>query len=177
MTVGPCPPDTQPQHGVVVLSLTDWRALYPEFAGLSDVQITAAFNGATLHMSNSCRSIVCDAAKREVLLYLLTAHVAFLRFGKNDGAGNVTPAPGVVGRISGAHEGSVSVQVQLDGNNQTRAWYAQTQYGLEFWDATARYRTFRYVPPVVRCACGTVPCICGTLGPTGSGWGYNGGTA
>jgi len=184
MTVVGCPPSSPPVHGVVVLNTADWRVNYPEFTGLTDAQITAAFNNATLVVSNSCRSLICDAAKREQLLYLLTAHCAFLRFGSNDGAGKVVPAPGVVGRISSAHEGSVSASVEYAKVTNPQAWFVQTQWGALFWNATAKYRTMRYVPPPVGlcggCGMAAGACVCGEgLGPTGTGYGYgyNGGTA
>ena len=186
MTIAACPPNTPPPHGVVVFSFSEWVVDYPEFAGIGAAKGQAAFNSATLIMSNSCRSLIQNAAKRQQLLYLLTAHVCFLRFGSNDGAGTIVPPPAVVGRIANASEGSVSVGVQLDGNNQNRAWFAQTQWGLTWWTATARYRTMRYIAPPVSCCglCGGVAgqCGCGisgaTFGPTGSGYpGYNGGTS
>jgi Protein of unknown function (DUF4054) len=185
MTIAACPPNTPPPHGVVVFNFADWIVDYPEFAGITQAKGQAAFNQATLVMANSCRSLIRDAAKREQLLYLLTAHVCFLRFGSNDGAGAITPAPGVVGRISSAHEGSVSVSTSLDGNNQNRAWFAQTQWGLSYWTATAKYRTMRYVPPPLQCCsgCGGLlgNCSCGIgagIGPVGTGWpGYNGGSS
>lgn len=183
MSVVACPPNTPPVHGVVQFVLAEWTAAYPEFAGITQLQGQAAFNDATLLMSNSCRSLIRDANKRQLLLYLLTCHVCFLRFGSNDGAGNVVPAPGVVGRIASATEGSVSAQVQVEGTNQNRAYFVQTKWGFQFWQATARYRTMRYaLPPMQSCSgCGSPAgmCTCGAgLGPVGTGWpGYNGGSS
>lgn len=184
MTVSACPPVTPPVHGVVTINTTDWRAAYPEFTGLTDAQITAAFNNATLVVSNSCKSLVRDANKRETLLYLLTAHCAFLRFGSNDGAGKVVPAPGVVGRVNNAHEGSVSVSVDYPKVTNAQAWFVQTQWGALFWQSTAKYRTMVYIPPPTGlcggCGLSVGSCLCGEgLGPTGTGlgYGYNGGTA
>ncbi len=185
MTIAACPPNTPPLHGVVVFSFAEWIVDFPEFAGVTMAQGQAAFNSATRIMSNSCRSLIRDAVKRQGLIYLLTAHVCFLRFGSNDGAGNVVPAPGVVGRVAQGHEGSVSVSAEYASNvPQAMAYFIQTKWGAEYWQATAKYRTMRYVPPPFGCCgqCGGVlgscGCGAGTFGPTGSGWpGYNGGTS
>jgi len=90
---------------------------------------------------------VFNAVLRESLLNLLTAHVAKLNYGTNDGAGNVSPPQGIVGRINGATEGQVTVSAEMvaTANN---AFYLQTQYGAIFWTATARFRTAIYVSPL-----------------------------
>jgi len=76
-----------------------------------------------------------------VLLYLLTAHVAALSYGEN-GQG---PRP-LVGRISSATEGSVSVSAEYNVAPGSAQWYAQTGYGAQYWEATAKYRVGRYRP-------------------------------
>jgi len=184
MTIAACPPNTPPQHGVVIFNFTEWATSFPEFAGIAAGSAQAAFNDATLVMSNSCRSLVRDAARRQQLLYLLTAHCCFLRFGSNDGAGNVTPAPGIVGRIANATEGSVSVGAQYSSAvGQSEAYFIQTKWGALYWQTTARYRTMRYIPPPATC-CGSCGgplgmCACGSgIGPVGTGFpGYNGGSS
>lgn len=185
MAIGPCPVPTQPQHGIVNFVLSEWIADYPEFAGMSQAQGQASFNSATLLLNNSCRSLVCDAVKRQELLYLLTAHVCFLRFGSNDGAGKITPAPGIVGRIASAHEGSVSVDAEYAATKipQGQAYYIQTTWGALYWQVTAKYRTFRFIaPPASPCGVCGGPlgmCACGMgIGPVGTGFpGYNGGSS
>lgn len=185
MAIGPCPVNTPPVHGVVNFVFSEWVTQCPEFAGNSPVQGQAAFTDATFLLSNSCRSHIRDAVKRQYFLYLLTAHVCFLRFGSNDGAGNVTPAPGIVGRVSDAHEGSVSVRAEYSATNvpQGQAFYIQTRWGALYWQQTAKYRTFRYAaPPATTCGqCGGPlgVCSCGIgIGPVGTGFpGYNGGSS
>jgi hypothetical protein len=81
--------------------------------------------------------MVADAAVRSVLLNMLTAHIAAL---------NSPGASGVVGRVSSASEGSVSVSAELAVPGSA-AWFAQTRYGIAFWQATAQYRTATYRPP------------------------------
>lgn len=187
MTIQSCPPNLPPVHGVVVFNAAEWKVDYPEFAGISDAKATAAFNSATLILANTCRSLVGNAVKRQLLLYLLTAHVCFLRFGSNDGAGMITPPSGVVGRLASATEGTVSAGIEYATTvPQSMAYFIQTQWGAMFWQATANLRTMRYVAPPVAC-CGSCggplgACNCALggdgLGPVGTGWpGYNGGTS
>lgn len=81
-------------------------------------------------------------ALQSTLLNLLAAHIAQLLAPPANGG---VPS-GIVGRINTATEGSVSVGADLPGITASSAWFAQTTYGLMFWQATAPWRTFRYVP-------------------------------
>lgn len=151
MPVVPCPsPAPQPVHGVVNFDATEFLATYPEFTGINTAQPTALGNdfvGATFLLDNSCCSRVQDANQRMFLLYLLTAHIAAIMQGTNDGAGNVVPPLGVVGRISDASEGDVSVSSQWEAPpNANQAYFVQTKYGAEYWTMTARYRTAIFLP-------------------------------
>jgi hypothetical protein len=85
-------------------------------------------------------SPVTDIPTRQRLLGMLTAHIATL-FAPLNGQ----PSPSLVGRISSASEGSVSVSVDIP-QVPGAEWYTQTKYGFMYWAATARYRSFRYVP-------------------------------
>lgn len=170
MTVAACPPNTPPVHGVVVFSATEFRTSFPEFAAVSDALLQSDFALATLVLNNSCRSLVCDANVRQTLLYLLTAHVAALFQGANG-----QPPSGIVGRVSDATEGSVSVSAEYASEvSSSMAWFIQTQWGATFWQMTAPFRTMRYFAPPPNCCDGDQ-----YLGPTGSGfgYGYNGGSA
>jgi Protein of unknown function (DUF4054) len=134
--------------GVVQFSATEFNALYPEFSGLDPTVQQNSFNDATFDLNNTCGSIVQDANQRMALLYTLTAHHLLLDRGTNDGAGNVTPAQGIVGRIDTASEGSVSVSAQYnDEITMSEAYFIQTKYGAKFWQQTAQYRTMHYVGP------------------------------
>jgi hypothetical protein len=88
---------------------------------------------------------------RAALLNMLVAHLAQLNLpaGGGDGSAGGTnaaaPSP-LVGRITNATEGSVSVQTQMDLPLGSAQWFNQTPYGAQFWAATAAYRTMRYVP-------------------------------
>lgn len=160
MAIVPCT-STPIQTGIVQFDPVEFVAAYPEFTGLTNPQMTNGFNLATLALNNTCRGRVFNAALRQSLLYLLTAHICKLMYGTNDGAGNVTPPQGIVGRINTATEGQVSVGAEMIATANS-SWYLQTQYGAAYWTATARFRTAIYIAPV----------------PTGDGpWGegFNGG--
>jgi hypothetical protein len=127
-----------------VFSYADWSVRYPELSAYV-VQATAQiyFNEATLYVDNTACSVICDASQggeREMLLNMVTAHIAALNAPLN----GQTSSP-IVGRISGATQGSVSVQTdfQVPG---TAAWFAQTKYGAAYWQATVKYRSMRYAP-------------------------------
>lgn len=139
----PCPPITR---GVVQFLSSEFTALYPEFAGIASGLQQNAFNDATFLLNNSCGSLVQDANQRMALLYTLTAHCCFLQNGTNDGAGNIVPPPGIVGRIDNASQGSVSVAASYSSEvTMSEAYFIQTKYGAKFWQQTASYRTMLYV--------------------------------
>lgn len=147
MSVVACPPRAPVVHGVVVFDPAVFIGIFPEFATVDPAALSFNFQLATLVLNNSCCSRVQDAAKRETLLNLLTAHITALRNGVNG-----QPPAGIVGRVSSATEGSVSVDAELGNVPFTAAYFAQTQYGLLFWQATAPWRQFVYVAPPPVCA-------------------------
>lgn len=139
-----CTPITR---GVVDFDNTEFTTAWPEFTGISPALNQQAFNIATLFLNNTCGSSIQDANQRMSLLYMLTAHIDFLNNGSNDGAGNVTPAPGIVGRIDSATEGSVSVAASYSSEvSQSQAFYIQTKWGAQYWEATAWTRTALAIP-------------------------------
>jgi hypothetical protein len=129
---------------VAVLSLSDFRSAYTNFATLSDAQIQESFNLATAYLRNDGTSPVSTVALQTSLLYQLTAHILQLMYGA-DGSG----ASGLVGRISSASEGSVSVGADWP-TTSTNAWFLQSVYGSNFWQATAAYRILNYIPGPTR---------------------------
>lgn len=159
MPIVPCTPTT-PVRGVVTFDPTLFKVAYPEFASAANASLLANFGLAQLVLNNSCRSLVCDATKRETLLNLLVAHVTQLRNGMNG-----QQPGGLVGRVSQATEGSVSVSAEFP-TNPGAAWFLQTAWGALYWQATSQYRTMRYIPPPCR------PCVssvfgCNTCGAAG----------
>lgn len=141
----------------VVFSDETWVGTYPEFSPLTPQQGQAYFNRSCLQFANSRDNPAfspCGNELMENLFYLLTSHIAWLYCPK-DANGNPS-ATGtlnrLVGRVSGATEGSVNVQLAYENSGSpNEAYYAQTPYGLEFWNATANFRTARYLarPTVV----------------------------
>lgn len=139
----------------VTFSAATWHALYPEFTNVTDPMASNYFNRATFLCGNSAfNPAVCvtgTPGMLETLLYMLTSHIAWLNSPRGtDGnpANTGEPAPAVVGRVSSATEGSVSVQTDMgsaDAGSPSQAWYMQTRYGAEFWAMTAGLRTARYV--------------------------------
>ena len=125
---------------IVAFDLVGFRARYPEFSTVVDPTLTAYFSEATLYLNNTDTSIVTDVAIRSTLLNMLTAHIAAL----NSGVNGQAPS-GIVGRVSQASEGSVSVSFDMGPQSGTSAWFLQTRYGANYWQATSAYRTFRYV--------------------------------
>lgn len=134
---------------VVTFSYDAWIARYPEFdpSNANSVQpvtsgtAQAYFNEATLYQANNGAGPVCDATQALTLLNQLTAHIASLNAANVNG----TAAPNLVGRISNASEGSVSVATENDYPPGSAQWFQQTKYGAAWWQATAGFRTFRNV--------------------------------
>jgi hypothetical protein len=133
--------------GVVVFDVARFKARYPEFATIPEPTLDEYFIEATIYLDNTDASPVSDIDRRAVLLNMLVAHIAQINSGAN-GQG----ASGLVGQITSATEGSVSVSVANVAATGTSAWFQQTKYGAAYWQATAPYRTFRYVvrPPQCR---------------------------
>lgn len=130
---------------IVVFDPVAFRTRYPEFyrttdqSSISDDYLTACFNEAGLYLSNTDCSPVQDITRRTLLLWMLTAHIAFV-----GGCFNNDGQPRPNGRLSQAAEGSVSAAFEgsLPG---TGAWFQQSQYGAAFYQATSKLRGFRYV--------------------------------
>ncbi|EAR8731058.1 DUF4054 domain-containing protein, partial [Salmonella enterica] len=129
--------------GTVTFDSQVFVSLYPEFSTATPELLTAVFNQVTaLYLDNTDDSPVTDLNEREQLLFLLVAHLCSLR---GLGSGKDGQA-GLVGRITSASEGSVSVSVDNSGSNDASWWYLQTSYGADYWQATAPYRSMQYVP-------------------------------
>lgn len=129
---------------VAVFDPTAFKQAYPAFASVSDPQLQAMFDIATLYLRNDGTSPVKTVPAQTALLYMLTAHLAQMSFGAN-GQG----ASGMVGRVTSASEGSVSIGADYPAT-PNNAWFVQTPYGASFWQATAAYRMTRYIPGPTR---------------------------
>lgn len=131
--------------GVIVpFVYADWIAAYPQFApALTEAVVVGVILPiAELYCRNDGGGPVSTAQTQTTLLWLMVAHVAQLLYGPN---GATPGGSGIVGRIDSATEGSVSVHAEMP-TTPTNAWFMQTPFGAAFWQATAAYRTMRYMP-------------------------------
>lgn len=146
MSIAACPVTVSPT-GVVVFEPALFSQQFPQFATVGAPALQFNFQRAALQLNNSCGSRVTNASERELLLLLLTAHVTALTNGVNG-----QPPAGIVGHVSHAQQGSVSVSASVGTMAYGQAYYMQTQWGAEYWQATAKYRTMRYIPAPAVCA-------------------------
>jgi len=128
----------------VTFDYPEWIGMYPMFNVEPTVTTELAaqnyFNLAgELYLRNDGSGPISDPARQKTLLYLLTAHLAALFTGVSGQAPS-----GVVGRVSSASQGSVSVSTELS-TSPGAAWFTQTPWGFLFWQGTAALRTARYV--------------------------------
>jgi hypothetical protein len=128
----------------VVFNYAGFVASYPEFSTLPQNTATAYFTEASsTYPGTTVVNRVWNATEAAYLLNYLVAHFAALRFGIN----GQPPNTGAVGRVSNATEGSVTTALEMQTpESALQAWLQQTQYGAQFWTATARLRTARYAP-------------------------------
>lgn len=129
-------------------SYRDWTLRYPQFLTtatfVSEPLACMYFAEAGLYCANDdCAMIPADPitfGPRISILYALTAHIAAINGASQTGAN------GLVGRISDASEGSVSVKLDLGALPGSASWFAQTSFGLQAWQMMAPYRTAHYRP-------------------------------
>ena len=115
-----------------------FKTRYPEFTAVDDGLLEEFFTEACLYLANA-DSPVTNESTRRVLLNMLVAHIASLA-----GVLSADGKPSPVGRVASAGEGSVNASFDYQAPG-TAAWFAQTQYGAAFWQATSSYRSFIYV--------------------------------
>lgn len=127
---------------VATFSFIAFAARYREFATLDTTLAESYFAEASLYHANDGTGPVRDPAQQALLMNMVTAHIAALNALDDDS----DPKSPLVGRISNASEGSVSVAVQNDYPPGTAQWWQQSKYGSSYWAATAGYRTMRYRP-------------------------------
>lgn len=145
---------------MIAFNYPNWIAAFPVFANVNAAQAGVYFNFATLYFNNAGWPGALPQAA--TLLDLLTAHIAWL-FSMRDANGNpsstgVVPPPAIVGRVSSASQGSVSVSTEYASNgNPSESWYLQTPYGAMYWAATAQFRTAVYMPGQQRAALAKAP--------------------
>ena len=128
---------------VVAFNAANFKLRYPAFASVANATLQYCFNDSGLYLNNEDDSVVADLTERESLLWMLTAHIAVLT-GVLGATGSAAP----VGRTSSASRGTVSSSFEyaVPGTHQ---WFAQTQYGAMFLQATRSLRAFVYRPAYV----------------------------
>lgn len=128
---------------VVVLNTAKFQNDYPEFSNIPVPTLPTLFDQATDYLNNTESSLVVEYDKRERFLYLLMAHLAYMRYGTDKGIGGMS---GMVGRVSSASEGSISASSELGQVEFRNAWYTLSPYGMDYWQATKVYRMADYYP-------------------------------
>jgi hypothetical protein len=126
---------------LVTFNYTTWAARYPEFSTVQQMTAQEYFDEATVYVNNTPNSLLAgNIPLLTTVLNMLTAHIAALSALGPDGQ----LASTLVGRISNATEGAVSVATDFQVSGLA-AWFSQTRYGAAAWQALAQYRTARYV--------------------------------
>ena len=131
---------------IVTFDYQQFITRYPEFAYLSEPLIMEYYLEATIFHRNDGGGPVRDPTAQLVYLNMMTAHIAALNAPTAAGGA----ASNLVGRISTASEGSVSVGTENPYPPGAPSWYQQTKYGSAYWNATKPYRTARYIRGWVR---------------------------
>jgi Protein of unknown function (DUF4054) len=125
---------------LVVFNPVYWVATYPEFAGIVSTTAPVYFQRAGLYLDLNSTRFIRDLNIMSVLAHMVAAHLAEL-FDASSARGGTQ----AVGRISGG-EGSVKVNLDMGKTSSSKeAWFRQTKYGAEFWEASGPYRGMRYL--------------------------------
>lgn len=133
--------------GAVAFNYDTWAARYPEFLGVSKALAQAYFDEANLYVANEAWNPAFAQGSLGALLNMATAHIAWLnapRDAKGNPSSTGAAPPNIVGRITSANEGSVSVSAENNYPPGSAQWWQQTRYGAAFWQASNPYRRFRY---------------------------------
>jgi len=125
---------------VVAFDPVGFIVRYPEFASVSPTMLGMLFTEATFYLDNTDNSQVQDIPTRTAFLWMLTAHITALNIGVSGQSAN-----SLVGRVSEAKEGSVSVKADFGTTSEAAAWYNQTKYGAAYWRASSSFRGMLYI--------------------------------
>lgn len=130
---------------IVALDVDYFARRYPTI-NVSDADLLQDyFDESCMFVNNTDSSIVSDVGERKILLHLLMAHIAALNgFDSPDGS---DVSSGLVGRVTSATEGSVTVSTDYGASiSEQQAYFLQTPFGADFWAKTKKYRSFMYIP-------------------------------
>lgn len=124
---------------VFVFDPDAFKLAFPQFASYSNEQLMWFFESIEYIIDNSESSCI-SLKNRKRWFWLLVAHKAELQNRINSGN------TGLVGRISSATEGSVSISTDYPiGSGALEQWLKSTPYGAEFYAVTAAWRTALWV--------------------------------
>lgn len=133
--------------GVIIeFDYSSWVQLFPEFAYIDPSLIQSYFAVATNFVRNDGDGPVNNVAQQTMFLNYVTAHITKLFAANPDGSPSASTQ--LVGRISSASEGSVSVSTEFNDTSALGAYFNQTEYGATFWAASRPYRTMRWIRPL-----------------------------
>lgn len=104
-----------------------FRAVYPQFASLSDAQLKFMWGNA-LVISGIEEDTRIPESRKENLLFMLVCHLATLA------------ARGTTGAMAGATQGSVSVTYTTPTYTGDAAWYNLTPCGAAYWQTVKKHR-------------------------------------
>lgn len=115
-----------------------FKTRYPQFSAVDDAAIEMFAMEADMYMPAGSLTTDYTASRLAMLRDMLTAHIGMLSGVLADDG---MPRP--VGQITGATEGSVTVNFAASPGSGE--WFQQTQPGAAFWRATAPLRSFIWV--------------------------------
>lgn len=124
-----------------------WAKRFPTLAPyITELQFGACFDQAQLFQANDGSGPIDDPVEALRLMGLMIAHIAVLTYPTTGNPANPDPPSPLVGRISNATQGSVSVATQNDYPPGSPQWFQQTTWGSMWYQATAQFRTMHYRP-------------------------------
>lgn len=149
-------PVQPPLPPAVTFNYANWIVWFPDFVNVSEPFATHCFwRAGQLCQNNAASPVVIEAGgntqQLQYFLNLLTCHIVWLSAPQINGLPNTSgggSSSPIVGRISEATEGTVSVSTDVGTLPMGAAYYAQTKWGFEYWQASAGYRQARYIPPL-----------------------------
>ena len=138
---------------VAVFDYASWVLRFPEMVNVTQDAATLYFNEACIYWRNDGTGPVKTVSSQQIILNLLTAHIAWLNSPRDDNGqpatGGEQPAPATVGVITSATQGSVSVGLDVGQSAPgSEQWFKQSRYGYEYYTLILPYRLGpRYRPP------------------------------
>ena len=131
---------------VFVFDPIEFKSVYPQFSKFTDSQLDWFFEMVENDVLDNTETSCIPLSTRRKLFFLLVAHKAQLQDRIDEGNSSL------VGRISSATEGSVSISSDyLSSPTALAQWLNQTPYGAEYYAMTSKYRTVLWVaaePPM-----------------------------